>query len=100
MLNTYAAKLMPGKKFNMTTDTNGSDRAIVPLGLYERVFPMDILPTFMVRALVTGDIERAQELGVLELDEEDVALCSFVCPGKIDYGVHLRDLLTEIEKDG
>ena len=100
VLNTYAAKLMPGKKFNMTTDTNGSDRAIVPLGLYERVFPMDILPTFMVRALVTGDIERAQELGVLELDEEDVALCSFVCPGKIDYGVHLRDLLTEIEKDG
>ena len=100
VLNTFVAKLMPGKKFEMTTSTNGSDRAIVPVGTYERVFPMDILPTFLVRALSVGDVERCEELGVLELDEEDMALCSFVCPGKIDYGVHLRDVLTTIEKDG
>ncbi len=100
ILNTYAAKLIPGKKFALTTNSNGSDRAMVPIGAYERVFPMDILPTFLLRALLVGDIERAEKLGVLELDEEDVALCSFVCPGKSDYGRHLRDLLTTIEKDG
>jgi Na+-transporting NADH:ubiquinone oxidoreductase subunit A len=100
VLNTYVSKFMPGKKFALTTDTNGSDRAIVPIGSYERVFPMDILPTFMMRSLVMGDFERAMELGILELDEEDVALCSFVCPGKNDYGFYLRDLLNEIEKDG
>lgn len=100
VLNTYAAKLIPGKKFALTTNSNGSDRAMVPVGVYERVFPMDILPTFLLRALLVGDLERAEALGVLELDEEDVALCSFVCPGKSDYGRHLRDLLTTIEKDG
>lgn len=100
VLNTFLGKLSPGKKFPMTTSTNGSDRAIVPVGAYERVFPIDILPTFLMRSLAVGDVERAEELGVLELDEEDVALCSFVCPGKIDYGVHLRDVLTQIEKDG
>ena len=100
VLNTFLGKLMPGKKFPLTTSTNGSDRAIVPVGAYERVFPIDILPTFLMRALAVGDLERAEELGVLELDEEDVALCSFVCPGKLDYGDHLRNVLTQIEKDG
>jgi Na+-transporting NADH:ubiquinone oxidoreductase subunit A len=62
--------------------------------------PMDILPTFLLRALLMGDVERAEHLGCLELEEEDVALCSFVCPGKNDYGVHLRKVLTAIEKEG
>ena len=96
----FLSKLMPGKKFAFSTSTNGSPRAIVPIGSYEKVMPMDILPTFLLRALVMGDCERAERLGCLELDEEDVALCSFVCPGKIDYGVHLRDVLTTIEKEG
>lgn len=99
-LNLFLSKLMPGKKFELTTTTHGSDRAIVPLGLYERVFPIDIPATFLLRALAVGDIERAEELGVRELDEEDLALCSFVDPGKHDFGVHLRNLLTTIEKDG
>jgi Na+-transporting NADH:ubiquinone oxidoreductase subunit A len=100
VLNTYVSALAPGKKFAMTTDSNGSDRAMVPVGNYEQVFPLDILPTFILRSILVGDVERAEALGVLELDEEDVGLCSFVCPGKHDYGVHLRDLLTAIEKDG
>lgn len=100
VLATYASTLMPGKKYAFTTSTNGSDRAIVPVGTYERVFPFDILPSFLCRSLAVGDLEQAEALGALELDEEDVALLSFVCPGKIDYGVHLRDLLTTIEKEG
>ena len=86
--------------FNMTTSTGGSDRAMVPIGAYERVMPLDILPTMLLRDLVSGDTEGAMALGALELDEEDLALCTFVCPGKYDYGVYLRDCLDTIEKEG
>ena len=75
-------------------------RAMVPIGLYERVMPIDILPTFLLRALLVGDIERAEQLGVLELDEEDVALCTYFCPGKVNYGPLLRQSLDIIEKEG
>ena len=87
------------RKLALTTTTNGSPRAMVPIGAYERVLPMDLMPTFLLRALITRNVEWAEELGVLELDEEDVALCTFVCPGKFEYGPLLRDALTRIEKD-
>jgi len=96
----YMSHFFPKKLFNMTTTTNGSDRAMVPIGNFERVMPLDILPTMLLRDLVAGDTDTAQQLGALELDEEDLALCTFVCPGKTDYGVHLRDCLTTIEKEG
>ncbi|HJO39560.1 MAG: Na(+)-translocating NADH-quinone reductase subunit A [Vicinamibacterales bacterium] len=99
-INTFASTLLPGRRFAFTTSTNGSPRAIIPLGMYERVMPMDLLPTFLARALVMRDVEKAEELGCLELDEEDLALCSFVCPGKTDFGPPLRDVLMEIEKKG
>lgn len=83
----------------MTTSTHGSPRAIIPIGLYETVMPFDIPATFLLKALVTHDLERAEQLGCLELDEEDLALCTFVCPSKIEYGPHLRDVLSAIEKD-
>lgn len=100
LLKAYAASFLPRRSFAFTTATHGSDRAIVPMGLYERVFPLDLPPTALLRSLVVGDVERAEELGVLELDEEDVALCSFVCPGKHDYAPHLRRVLTTLEKEG
>ncbi len=62
--------------------------------------PMDLMPTHLLRALSVGDSEWAEELGVLELDEEDLALCTFVCPGKFDYGPALRRTLTTLEKEG
>ena len=96
----YLSSLLPKKLFSFTTTTNGSPRAMVPIGMYERVMPMDILPTFLLRALAVGDIEQAEKLGALELDEEDLALCSFVCPGKTDYGPLLRKNLEMIEKEG
>ena len=96
----YMSHFFPSKLFNMTTTTNGSSRAMVPIGNYERVMPLDILPTMLLRDLAAGDTDSAQQLGALELDEEDLALCTFVCPGKTDYGVLLRDCLTTIEKEG
>jgi Na+-transporting NADH:ubiquinone oxidoreductase subunit A len=99
-LPLFLSKLIPGKKFDFTTTTNGSARAMVPLGMYERVMPMDILPTFLLRSLMVGDVERAEQLGALELDEEDLALCTFVCPGKTNYGVILRKNLQTIQEEG
>ncbi|MHC4444000.1 MAG: Na(+)-translocating NADH-quinone reductase subunit A [Planctomycetota bacterium] len=100
IIGAYISKLFPKKKYNFTTNRNGGQRAIVPIGMYERVMPMDILPTFLLRSLVVGDLEQAERLGCMELEEEDLSLCTFVCPGKIDYGPYLRNILTEIEKEG
>ncbi|MCJ8167719.1 Na(+)-translocating NADH-quinone reductase subunit A [Atopomonas sediminilitoris] len=100
VLNIFVSKLAGGKKFNFNTSTNGSPRAMVSVGNYESVMPLDVLPTQLLRYLIVGDTEMAQKLGCLELEEEDLALCSYVCAGKYEYGPILRDNLTRIEKEG
>ena len=100
VLPIYLSSMSGDKQFDMTTNTNGSERAMVPLGQYEQVMPMDILPTQLLRALIVGDTETAQKLGCLELDEEDLALCTYVCVGKYEYGPILRDNLARIEMEG
>jgi Na+-transporting NADH:ubiquinone oxidoreductase subunit A len=98
---SFASFWLPNKRrFDLTTSTGGSKRAMVPIGLYEKVVPLDILPTYLLRALIMDDVEQAQALGCLELDEDDLALCTFVCPGKYDYGPILRRNLTTIEIEG
>ena len=99
-LGIYVTSFTGTQPLPMTTTTNGSERAMVPVGSYEKVMPLDILPTQLLRALIVGDTEMAQALGCLELEEEDLALCSYVCPGKYEYGPILRDNLTRIEKEG
>jgi len=99
-LGIYLSSLFGLKPLAMTTTTNGSQRAMVPVGTYETVVPQDYLPTHLLRALIVGDTETAQSLGCLDLDEEDLALCTYVCPGKYEYGPILRDNLTRIEKEG
>ena len=88
------------KLFNMTSSTNGSERAMVPVGGYENVTALDLLPVQLLRSLIVGDTEMAQKLGCLELDEDDVGLYTYVCVGKYEYGPILRDNLTRIEKEG
>lgn len=88
------------KKFGLTTSTGGSERAMVPIGTYEKVLPLDLIATPLLRALISRDTVSAQDLGCLELDEEDLGLCTFVCPGKYEYGDILRDNLLKIEKEG
>ncbi len=101
IIRAFASGFMRnGRKFAFSTNTHGSTRAIVPIGMYERVMPFDIEPTFLLKSLVAGDIERAEQLGCLELEEEDLALCSFVCPGKNDYGPILRENLDTILREG
>jgi Na+-transporting NADH:ubiquinone oxidoreductase subunit A len=72
---------------------------MVPIGTYEAVMPLDVEPTFLLRSLITGDLEQAEQLGCLELDEEDVALATFACPGKYEYGPLLRSVLERIYRE-
>ena len=97
---SFLGHLFRGQKYALTTAKHGGDRAMVPIGNYEKVMPLDILPTLLLRDLVVGDSDSAQQLGCLELDEEDLALCTFVCPGKTEYGPLLRRCLTKIELEG
>ena len=104
-LNKFSVKpiylsAFSSKKFAMNTNKNGSLRAIVPIGSYEKVMPLDILPTYFIRTIMARNTDMAVKLGALELDEEDVALCTFVDPGKNDFGPVLRENLETIEKEG
>lgn len=101
VLNVFFSALGRGRrKFAFNTAENGSPRAMVPIGNYEKVMPLDILATQLLRAILVRDTDSAQQLGALELDEEDLALCSFVCVGKYNFGPHLRASLEQIEVEG
>lgn len=101
-MNIYTSSVdrKTDRLFPLTTDKNGSNRAIVPVGVYEALMPMDILATPLLKALVVGDSDQAQLLGCLELDEEDMSLFTFADPGKHDFAPVLRANLTKIEKEG
>lgn len=99
VMGIYLSRYLGLSSFAPDTSTNGSERAMVPIGSYEKVMPLDILPTQLLRSLIVGDIENAMLLGCLELDEEDLALCTYACPAKYEYGPILRDNLTTIEKE-
>ncbi len=96
----YVSRWLGRRPLRFTTTTNGSPRGMVPIGTYEKVMPMDILPTQLLRSLLVRDVETAIALGCLELDEDDIAVCTYVCPAKYEYGPVLRDVLTTIEKEG
>ena len=96
----FLSSLFPNKIFKFKALMNGSDRPIVPIGVYEEVLPLKVLPAILLRNVVLMDTEKIQALGGLELDEEDLSLCSFVCPGKYDFGSLLRAGLTKIELEG
>lgn len=96
----FLSSLFPEKTFSMITAAWGGHRAIFPLGTYEKVMPLDIITTPLLKSLAVGDTEKSTALGCLELVEEDLALCTFVCPGKNDFGPMLRNILTTIEKEG
>ena len=96
----FVGNLFGSGGYSLTTTQNGSPRAMVSIGSFEDVMPLDILPTPLLKALLVRDTDSARDLGCLELDEEDLALCSFVCNGKYDYGRHLRKSLHEIEVNG
>ncbi|MDV7145305.1 Na(+)-translocating NADH-quinone reductase subunit A [Tropicimonas sp. TH_r6] len=99
-LPVLASALNRATKFPMGSNLHGGRRAMVPIGIFEELMPQDFLPTQLLRSLLVMDTDSAQALGALELDEEDLALCTFACPAKYEYGLALRDSLEKIEKEG
>ena len=96
----FASAFFKPAEYIFNTAVNGGSRPMVPIGQYERVFPLDMEPTMLLRSIEINDVDQAKLLGCLELAEEDVALCTYVCPGKTDYGRLLRRSLTKIELEG
>jgi Na+-transporting NADH:ubiquinone oxidoreductase subunit A len=88
---TFPGAYFPDAKYEADTNTNGEHRAFVMSGQYESVLPMDILPQYLFRAIMVGDLEQMEGLGILELSEEDVALCEYVCTSKQSLQQMLRD---------
>lgn len=98
---TVASYLLPPFRFKMTTNLFGGRRAIFPYAKFDEMMPLDILPTQLFRALSIGSrgIELAESLGFLELDEEDLGLCTYIDPGKNDFGAMLREMLDLYAKE-
>lgn len=92
--------LAPKKEYVVDARLHGGHRPIVNIGAWERVTPLDIIPSYLVRAIQANDIEEAVKLGLLEVTEEDVALCTFADPCKIDVGSIVRQGLDLFEKEG
>ena len=82
--------LNPNKKYKLDTNTNGELRAFVQSGVFEKVLPMDILPTYLFKSILANDYDEMEELGIYELVEEDVALCEFVDVSKNEIQKLLR----------
>ncbi len=99
LTRTVLSSVLPRIPFRMKTGTMGGHRAVFPVSQFEQVMPLDIMPVFLFQSLEVGDIEKSEALGCLELDEEDLALCTFADPGKNDYGASLRKMLDELMRE-
>lgn len=96
---SYFSWLMPKKQYSLDTNLNGGERAFVMNGIYEQVLPMDIYPVYLLKAIMAFDIDKMENLGIYEIVEEDLALCEFICPSKIEWQATLRDGITKMIKE-
>jgi len=96
---SYFSWLTPNRKYNLDTNLNGGHRAFVLTGLYEKVFPMDIYPMQLLKAIIVKDLDMIENLGIYEVDEEDFALCEFVDPSKTEMQSIVREGLDFIRKE-
>ena len=85
-------------EFQVDTNTHGEKRAFVVSGQYEKMLPMDIYPQHLMKAILTGNIERMEGLGINELLEEDVAVAEFACTSKQPLQELLRDGLDYLKE--
>ena len=97
---SFASTWFGPKEYDVNTLMNGGTRAFIMTGDYEKVLPMDIYPVYLIKSILAEDITEMEGLGILEVDEEDMALCSYICPSKYDFGGIVRKGLDLIEKEG
>lgn len=96
---SYPSWLCPKKKYELDTNLNGGERAFVVTGIYENVVPMDIYPMYLIKAVMAGDVDKMEQLGIYEVVEEDIALCEFICPSKVEWQTTLREGITKMIKE-
>ena len=97
--NTFVSSAMDKVDSNLKTGLNGSIRAIIPFGRWEKYLPMDIYPDFLIKSILAKDIEQMEKLGIYECAPEDFALCAFACQSKIEVSdiINQGILLAEVE---
>lgn len=95
----YFSWLFPNRKYNLNTNLNGEERPFVVTGLYEKYLPMDIYPMHLLKAILAGDIDRMENLGIYEVVEEDLALCEFVDPSKTEMQEIIRKGINQLIKE-
>lgn len=96
---TFFSWLTPNKEYDLNTNMNGEERAFVMTGEYEKVFPMDIYPVHLVKAMITEDIDKMEQLGIYEVAPEDFALCEYACTSKIETQKIVREALNLVKKE-
>ncbi|MBL7775069.1 MAG: NADH:ubiquinone reductase (Na(+)-transporting) subunit A, partial [Saprospiraceae bacterium] len=97
---TYFSWLMPNKVYDLDTNLHGEERAFVMTGQYDKVLPMNILPVYLLKAILARDVERMEQLGIYEVAEEDFALCEFVCTSKIEVQKIIAEGLQYMQTEG
>jgi len=100
LTNTFVSKLLNANNTINHNMKNGSNRAIVPIGMWEKVLPMDILPNFLIRSILAADIEDMEKLGIYECSEEDFALCSLICQSKVEVSQIIQEGLDLMYEEG
>jgi Na+-transporting NADH:ubiquinone oxidoreductase subunit A len=96
---SYFSWLCPKKQYKLDTNLNGGPRAFVVTGLFEEYLPMDIYPMYLFKAIAANDLDKMENLGIYEVVEEDLALCEFVCPSKIEFQQIIRNGINLMMKE-
>ena len=99
MHRLFVSKVVPFNRYDLDTSVNGGFRAMVPIGSYEKVVNSDVEPVFLLRAILAEDIEEMVNLGLLEISKEEAALCTFVCPSKLNFSEALQQGWAQYERE-
>ena len=97
--NCFTQWLFGQKKYNWDARLKGGRRAIIVSNEYDKVFPMDIYPEYLIKAMIAGNIDRMEALGAYEVAPEDFALCEFVCTSKMPLQAIVREALDNLKKE-
>lgn len=95
----YFGKLFPKKEYTMNANIHGGERAFVLSNQYEKLVPMDILPVYLLKAILVNDIDKMENFGIYEVVEEDFALCEYACTSKIEVQKILREGINTMIKE-
>ena len=97
--HSYFSWLKKKKEYTLDARVKGGERHMIMSNEYDRVLPMDILPEYLIKAIITGDIDRMEQLGIYEVAPEDFALCEFVCSSKMELQRIVREGLDMLRRE-